>query len=140
MAARIYKSKSVKYMTVGLTAFLVEYGSFTLFMASLSPTGVSLLGSQVLSFCCGLATSFLGSREHTFKSARKDYKHSIKMQLGAYALLALINLVLSSLLLYMLAHSFQWAPWLAKLLVMAMVAVWNFAIFNRIIFQHKASR
>lgn len=122
-----------KYILTGILAFMAEYGSFLLLAYVFS---VKLLAiSQTLSFCLGLLVSFLGSRQFTFREADRSYKMSKQIQLAGYATLAIVNLLVSNLMIYSLVHQFMAPSWIAKVITMGAVALWNFIIFKKLIFK-----
>lgn len=125
------QSKFIKYLAVGGSAFIVEYLMFVV----LSSLGQVLFISQTLSFIIGLIVSFTGNRKLTFRGKNTNYALSGPSQMSRYLALALVNLVLSNLAIYTLVDSFSVHELLAKVLVMAAVVVWNFAIFNKVIFR-----
>lgn len=121
------------YLLIGGSAFVGEYMAFVV----LSSLGVGLVSAQSLSFTIGLIVSFTGNRNITFNSGKSDYILSRRSQLWRYVLLAGINLLLSNTLIYVLVDI--WGVWalIAKVVVMISVVCWNYAVFNRIIFQTK---
>lgn len=124
------------YGVVGVLAFAVEYASFLLLIKVISGS-YALSAAQTLSFGLGLVVSFTGSRLFTFKSKGAAYAHSVTKQIGSYAVLAITNLVITNIAIYSLVHYLLFIPFVAKLLVMCMVIVWNFLIFQKIIFKSK---
>jgi len=140
MISTFYKTKSMKriltYGLVGVLAFLAEYFSF-IFLLNITITPHALVLAQSVSFSFGLIISFTGSRLFTFNDINSTYSHSVSRQISSYLTLAFINLVLSNLVIYAIVHYFSVTPFIAKLLVMSMVVVWNFLIFQKIIFKSK---
>lgn len=124
----------IKYGIVGVSAFIVEYLSFLLLIsATKSPYALTI--AQSASFCLGLIVSFLGSRLFTFKNSKNIYTNSASKQFAAYSVLALINLSLSNVIIFLLVHYMLLAPLIAKICVMIMIVSWNFLIFNKLIFK-----
>lgn len=121
------------YLLVGAAAFAIEYGSFTLMEVYLD---VSLVAMQSASFLAGLLISFLGSRYITF-SAKTNERHTRSGRVQALSVLGLglFNLFATNLIIYVLVQEMGITALLAKVIVMGLVVVWNFAIFNRIIFK-----
>lgn len=121
-----------KYLTVGVTAVVVEYGSFTLMY------GVAdwqLYVANSISFTLGLLTSFFLNRLWTFGHADKSYSKKASHQLGFYVALAITNLLLSNILIGLLSQILD--PRYAKLIVMAGPPIWNYLIFKFVIFNHR---
>lgn len=127
------RDKFIRYLGVGVSAFIVEY----LMFVALNSAGQALLVSQTLSFMGGLIVSFTGNRKLTFGGRATDYALSGSSQMGRYLVLALINLALSNLTIYILVDGIGIHALFAKVLVMGAVVAWNFVIFNKIIFRRK---
>ena len=124
------------YILVGIFAFSSEYFSF-IFVFYLVPASYSLLIAQTISFSLGLIVSFNGNRLLTFKGNKNNYKYNKKQQLGLYLLVALLNLLLSNFVIFILINWLYILPLISKLIVMTMVVFWNFYILNRLIFNSK---
>lgn len=88
-----------------------------------------LIISQSISFLCGFAVSFILNKKWVFKSDGDS-----KKELTKYAILALINLTLSDLLMLLFVHKVHIVFWLAKFIIMALVAAWNYIIYQKIVF------
>jgi putative flippase GtrA len=126
--ARLLGDKKVKYLLTGGGSFIFEYGSFLLLMWAFH----MLVFANVISFIVGLLVSFYIQHAWTFKT---DYKHTKRRQFASYLTLALINIVLTSQVVYALVTFIGMAPALAKIVSMALMVTWNFAILNRVIFR-----
>lgn len=126
--------KFLNYLIIGGTAFGVEYTAFI----ALQALSIDLLISQAASFSMGLLVSFLGNRFITFSTGdRENYYLNKKAQFGLYLTLAGCNLVLSTVIIYVLVNHLLIIPAVAKIIVMAMIVSWNYLIFNKIIFRSK---
>jgi putative flippase GtrA len=124
----------VRFLLVGGGAAALELATFQLLVV----LGIPPVGANVLSFLVGMTSSFLGYRLWTFSG---NHRLPLGAQFGAYAVLAAVNVVLSSLVIQGLI-SVGLPPWGAKVTTMACVALWNFALLNRLIFgrvQHPGS-
>ena len=125
-------SKSLqKYLYVGAGAFAMEYGSFYLMYEVLH---IPLIIANSGSFGLGLLTSFLLNRFWTFST--KEYSKKAAHQFGFYVTLALINLVLTNLIVEWLGHM-GFNPKYGKLVAMIVTSLWNYMLFKVIIFSHK---
>jgi putative flippase GtrA len=123
-----------RYFLVGGAAFIVEFSSFALLIHVLQGK-YDLQIAQTLSFCGGLITSFVGNKFITFNHAQKEYLHSHQVQFVKYVVLAIGNLLLTNTLIYLLVNHASLKPLIAKVLLMASVALWNYVIFKRYIFK-----
>jgi len=126
-------SKSVlRYLLIGGTASVTEYISFLLLLRVLN---YPVIVANGLSFCLGLAVSFILNRLWTFPGIfHKRTTH----QLALYVSLALINLLLT-LGLVGLFRLMGINPLVGKLIAMAITSLWNFIIFKQFIFNHRLS-
>ncbi|MDO4870979.1 MAG: GtrA family protein [Candidatus Saccharibacteria bacterium] len=120
----------VRYIISGGTAAVVEYLLFNLLFYIVIKE--VLIVSQIISYSAGLLTAFLLHHFWTFKTNGK-HKHSSRKQFIMYSTVSITNLVISSFVLVQLKN-FGFYPWLAKIIVMGMVVLWNFFIMNKIIF------
>lgn len=120
----------VKYLISGGTAAVVEFSLFNLIFYFLLRE--QLMVAQVLSYLSGMLTAFTLHHFWTFKS-NGEKRHSSHRQFVMYATVSILNLFISSFLLVQL-KTIGLYPWLAKLIVMGIVVLWNFLILNKIIF------
>lgn len=118
----------VKFLIIGGSAALIEYGSFTLLIFGLGSGW--LIFSQTISFLLGFVVSFIGNKLWVFSS-----KYETKRQLISYALLAFINLLCSNAVLWILVDVLHTNALFAKIGTMAMVVIWNYVIFSKLIFK-----
>lgn len=115
-----------KFITSGIAAALTEYSLFTtLFLLF----GTNLFIANSVSFLCGLTVSFLLNKHWVFQSKRRYHTELIK-----YTTLAIINLGISTIALYVTVTSLGIDAKIAKIIVMGFVAIWNYALFSRLIF------
>lgn len=126
---KIVNDRRVRYLFVGGSGALIEYVGFYV-MNSFSPIVIS----NAISFCIGLFYTFFLHRILTFKG---DYAIRGRGQLILYLLLAVTNLLISSLLIVILVNWLLVNPLIAKLLNMVLIVLWNFLIMNRLIFKHR---
>lgn len=118
-----------KFLVSGLLAAAIEYATFLLLIAAVS--NIQLVVAQTLSFLMGLVVSFILNKRWVFGSNRAT-SHALR----DYLLLALTNLLLSNVLLILLGKFLPVV--LAKVIVMACVATWNYAIFQKFIFRQNS--
>lgn len=118
--------KPLKFLATGGMAAATEYGSFSL-LVLLVPS--MLLLENVISFLLGLCVSFALNRSWVFAS-----RSQTKRKFTKYFVLAMVNLVISTSLLYITTHSFAIPTLVAKLAIMVAIALWNYVIFSKLIF------
>lgn len=123
---RILVPKPVRFLIAGGFAALVEYCAFILIVSALP--GAIIFG-QITSYLFGFFISFWLQRNWAFKS-----KGGIKGEIVKYTILAAINLALGTVIIWILIDLLGVSSYMAKLIIMVLVAIWNYVIFNRVIF------
>lgn len=125
---KIWHDKRFRYLVTGGTSFIAEYGSF---LALVYIAANSAWLSQAISYCIGLVVNFLLLRYWAFRDAKSD---KIGGHLSKYLVLVAFNLPTTSLLMGALTdHGIQ--PFISKIIVVAAAALWNYAIYDKIIFK-----
>ncbi len=122
----------IKYLIAGGVAFVTEYSIFILLF---SVIGIGVLFANMLAFACGILTSFTLNRSWSFKKSVFHYAKTTQAVL--YVMLAITNLGLTSFVLSM-SRAIGIREEIIKLLMMGAIVVWNFLIFNKVIFKQKA--
>lgn len=117
-----------RFLASGGSAAAIEYVSFLALQLTLGTSRLQV--SQSLSFICGFLLSFSLNRLWVFRS-----KSPWATELIKYGLLACTNLILGNLVIAVLVTASHLPPLAAKLLVMAMIALWNYIIFSHLIFR-----
>lgn len=119
------KKRVSRFLLSGGSAALTE---FIVFIVMTRLMDQSLLVSQSSSFLLGFVVSFILNKIWVFKSGGRIFS-----ELPAYALLAGVNLVISNVAIAALA---QWGLqiYIAKILLMALIAAWNYVLFQKLIF------
>lgn len=123
-AEQLYKF--AKYVAVGLSAAAVDFGVFIV----LFNVGVALPLANGLALAAGFLWSFVLNKIWAFQSGSAPF-----MQLLLTLLLLLFNIVVSSFLIVVLIERLGMAPAWAKILMQAVVVLWNFIIYNHVIFK-----
>jgi putative flippase GtrA len=120
----------VRFMISGGIAAFVEYIIFIICIIFLG-----LILSNVISFTAGLAISFMLNRRWVF-----DVNNNTIRRLLYYLVLSFINVAVGTGFIWILVNSVGVWQYVAKILVMAMIAMWNFVIYKRVIFKGNPSR
>jgi len=118
----------MKYLVSGCSAALVEYVVFLV----LNYLSAIVLISNSVSFISGLTISFILNKIWVFSNKEKS-----KFQLIAYLALALINLMISNVLIWLLVEDLNIPSIISKLLAMGIIAIWNYGFFSKFIFNCK---
>lgn len=124
--------KRFRYLVTGGTSFVVEYGSFlSLVYVASSSTWLS----QAVSYCVGLVVNFLLLRYWAFNGARGN---KMSEHLSKYLVLVAFNLPATSLLMNALTDN-GLEPFISKIIVVAVAALWNYVIYDKIVFRQNLS-
>jgi putative flippase GtrA len=126
----------IKYGLVGISAFSGEFLSFLALMYTLPLSDAKLIIAQCLSFCVGLAISFIGNRQYTFLS-QEGYDRRMHGQLIIFGVLSLVNLFLTNVGLWLLINNFDIRLEIAKLMIMCVIVLWNYILMKIVIFRKK---
>lgn len=120
------------FLTVGVVTFCIDTGvSYALFHFFHLP---AYLASAV-GFLSGFFFNFPMNRKKVFHHSIDD-RFSLKSQIAMYATLSIFNLFMTSLAVEILVHHGQEIQY-AKVMVTAVMAVWNFILFKTVIFSKK---
>ena len=124
--------KLVRFLVSGATAAAVEYGTFLVLYTVLFDEQY-LVVAQSISFMAGFIVSFLLNKHWVFQTKGKSNSELVR-----YTILAGVNLLLSNILLLLLTSELGIIYWLAKFIIMATIAIWNYVIFQKIVFKSKS--
>lgn len=120
----------LRYVIVGGLSFLVDYGLLYLFTETV---GMYYLASATLSFMAGLVFNYLISTRWIFNNS----KYANKMtEFTIYGVIGGVGLVFNNLLLFTFTDMFHVHYMVSKLIVAAIVMIWNFVgrkiiLFNK---------
>lgn len=121
------------YLFAGLTTLMVEYGIFLILFYVLD---LSVILANALSFTTALTVNFLLNKKLVFSV--NNSKNSVQKQIVLYFGLALFNVLITTTGIHFLLK-LSVPAFLAKLLLMGVVAGWNFVIFRQVIFRKSSS-
>lgn len=124
-------NRFIRFLASGGSAAAVEYSTFAVLQMCLGQDW--LLFSQSLSFAAGFAVSFLLNRSWVFRSSGALHAELLK-----YGLIAVVNLVAGDFMIVSLAGPLRLNAFLSKLLVMAIIAGWNYLLFSKLVFKPRA--
>jgi len=91
-----------------------------------------ILVIQAVSFLAGFVVSFTLNKTWVFSSKNSGRTYH---ELWKYAVLATANLVISGLFIWLLVDVYDQSAYISKLVVMVVIAAWNYFIFQKIIFK-----
>lgn len=127
---KAYGWRPLRYLVAGGIAFVSDYSTF-LFLHYIA--GFSSPQSGVMSFFIGLIISFSLQRFWVFKG---DSKQLVKREVIGYGVLAVINFFVTAYGLVLLDH-LGVPAFMAKLIVVGMIMVWNYLLYKNVIFKVK---
>jgi putative flippase GtrA len=117
----------VRYLIVGGSSFLLEYG---LFFILLQHYKIHYLIANSIVYSSVSFINFIFNRTWTFRS-QKNFSLQLMLYLGLIA----FNFFASNLVLYFFSGLMQIPPLLAKIIVMGMVVCWNFVLYKKVIYR-----
>jgi putative flippase GtrA len=120
----------IKYLLTGGLAFAVDY---LLLLSCYYVFSLPLWVATTLGYLGGLCVSFFINRTWVFSERGKQRK--MTRQLVEYVLLLLFNYAFTVFAIR-LFDSRGISPAISKIVITAMIAGWNYIIFNKIIFAH----
>lgn len=123
MYARVFR-----FLLSGGSAAAAEYAVFIALQLTLGSENLFI--SQSVSFGSGFIVSFVLNRNWVFRSSG-----AISNELTKYMVMAAVNLIVGNLLLGLLVGPAELNQYVAKFLVMALIAAWNYLIFSKIVFR-----
>jgi putative flippase GtrA len=127
---RLTQKRVARFILAGGSAFIVEYASFLILMS----LGLPILIANTISFLAGLVTSFTLNKVFVFNNRDETVR-----QFTMYTSIALVNLGISDVLIWVSTHVWDLHYAVAKIVAVAFIALWNYGIFSRIIFINKGS-
>lgn len=130
MKKLINQNTVIKYLLTGGLTFAVDYlVLLTGFYVFLLP----LWAATTLGYLAGLCVSFFINRVWVFGEHGKQRK--MARQLVEYVLLLLFNYIFTVFTIRLL-DNLGVTPAISKIIVTAMIAGWNYLIYNKVIFTH----
>ena len=116
-----------RYLLVGGSSFLLEYG---LFYILLELHNVNYLIANSIVYSTVSAINFALNRLWTFRST-----NNLSLQISLYLSLLMFNFIASNVLLYILTGQLLIPPLWSKFCVMVMVVLWNFVLYKKVIYR-----
>ncbi|MBQ7718183.1 MAG: GtrA family protein [Clostridia bacterium] len=122
----------LRFCCVGSSSFCFEYIIFTVLNLTVGQANYNLLGLTItglfvahsVSYFIAFWYCFWMNRTWTFRSSGRAGH-----QLKAYALLFLVNLIISNALIHLLGH-IGVVPQIGKILVAMIISIWNFFAYR----------
>lgn len=132
MVQKLLQHTLVRYLVVGVLSVAVDYGSL---MVGYHALHWPLAAATTTSFLLGLVANFLMTKFWTFKTATTQHtaKQSAR-QLALVTVLVCFNLFVTNVVIARL-NTIHIGPEISKLLTTAMVTLWNYALYKKVIFK-----
>lgn len=146
-----------RFLLVGGTATLVDYGVFYLFREWLLPetlfawTGwntLSLIIATALGFCVGLLVNWILSVKFVFRAVKNKEEAASQKSFWIFTIIGLIGLAITELGVVLLVHILPeitlfgvtefllpWDEWLSKVVMTCIVLVFNYVARKTFIFK-----
>lgn len=125
-------NKIIRFGIGGLISAAVEFLVFLLISRF-----AELYVASLVSFFCGLITSFLFNRFFVFRSNSKNTE--MLTEIIKFAALGLLNSQISSWLTVSLSLVLG-SGVLAKIITMGLIAIWNYVVMNKLIFKTSVNK
>ena len=123
--------KVVRYFFVGGIAALVDFGSFVFLIEVF---GLGWFWAALIGFVLATAVNYLLSVRHVFESG---VRFSRRHEVALVFLVSALGLLLNQTMLYILIDQQSLNVFLAKVLAMGVVFVWNFTARSRFVFSDR---
>ncbi|MEQ1558887.1 MAG: GtrA family protein [Methyloglobulus sp.] len=117
----------LRYLIVGGSSFLLEYG---LFFVLLKEFKIHYLVANSIVYASVSVINFTLNRLWTFRS-----KGNIRLQTVFYISLVGFNFFAGNAMLYLCSDYLQIPPLLAKPAVMCVIVCWNFIVYKTLIYK-----
>lgn len=131
---KLIKIETLKYLASGTAAFIVDYSILVL---SFYVLGSGLGLATTLGYVSGFFVSYLFNRYWVFGKNGSTKKPTL--QIVQYTSLVIFNYVFTLFSIKILDRM-EVEPSISKILVMGIIVVWNYLIFQKIIFADRSSK
>jgi putative flippase GtrA len=112
-----------RYLLVGGSSFLLEYGLFYILLELCS---INYLIANSIVYSTVTVINFALNRLWTFRSTK-----NLRLQISLYLSLIMFNFIASNVMLYILTGQLHIPPLWSKIGVMVMLVLWNFVIYKK---------
>lgn len=127
MIDRAIVLKFLKFCLIGFSGMLVDFGATWLCKEKFK---WNKYVSNSIGFVLAATNNYIWNRWWTFQSDNAN----IPIEYGKFFLISIIGLGLNNLVVYLLHEKLKWNFYLAKLIAVGVVTVWNFTMNYRFTF------
>ena len=125
-----------RYLVVGGTAFIIDYGLFWITSAYVFGTeGLGVYFATAVGFIAGLVYNYILSLVFVFKSAKEQNKGKTFGAFLIFAVIGVIGLALSEAGMYLVYDLLHVNEYIARLLVAGVVTIFNYGARKILIFK-----
>jgi len=125
--SRAFFLKFLKFGIVGFSGLFVDFGTTYVLKEWLK---VQKYIANSIGFCVAASTNYFLNRVWTFQSEDPN----IAREYTSFFIISLIGLAINNLILWLIVSRLKWNFYLAKLIAIGVVTVWNFLANNFITF------
>ena len=125
--SRAFLLKFIKFGIVGFSGLLVDFGTTYILKEWLR---VQKYVANSIGFCVAASTNYVLNRVWTFHSEDPN----IAREYTSFFIISLIGLAINNLILWLIVSRLKWNFYLAKLIAIGVVTIWNFLANNFITF------
>lgn len=122
--------KFIKFGVVGFSGMLIDFGITWLLKEKLK---VNAYLANSLGFISAASSNYFWNRLWTFESENKD----IPLEYMSFIIISVVGLLINNLMIYLLTTKFKLNFYLAKLLAIGVVTIWNFGMNFLITFSQR---
>lgn len=115
----VFFYKFLKFGVVGMSGMAVDFGITYLFKEKIK---INKYFANTFGFLSAASSNFILNRLWTFQSADPE----VTSQYFRFLVIAVVGVVFSNVIIYLLHERFKWNFYLAKLISIGVVLFWNF--------------
>lgn len=125
----MFEFKQIRFIVFGVLTVLIELTGFKV----LDYLGLGALFASIISFIFGLTSSYIFNKKLVFRNEGSSY--SQRKQVIYFASLAVLNIFVSGLIMYILHERMGIDALAVKVASVIYIATQNYIIYNKFIFR-----
>lgn len=122
--------KFLKFGVVGFSGMLIDFGVTWLLKERLK---INAYVANSIGFITAASSNYFWNRLWTFESENQD----IPLEYMSFIIISVVGLLINNLMVYLLTTKFKLNFYLAKLLAIGVVTLWNFGMNFLITFSQR---
>lgn len=141
MMDTLKNSKVVRFAAIGVLNTALDFGLLFVFKA----LGLPVVVANILSTSIAFSISFTLNKKYTFKTSGTNVKRELALFIavtlfGLWVLQSLVITLISPLVAAVIHTNPELTLFIAKLAATVVSMVWNFIMYDRVVFTHKQPR